>query len=61
MTTQQFGEQNKDTEKIVSLNYQTGIYDCNITAYPKGITNPHFVEFKSSSVVNLEKGKRNAR
>ena len=55
MTTSQFIEKYKDTKQIVSMNYKSGPFDKNITAYPKGITNPHFVEFKASSVMNWER------
>lgn len=50
-----FIEKNKNTKKIISTHYESGIYDHFITAYPKGITNPHVVEFKETSVVNWKR------
>lgn len=52
MTTEQFIKTHKDTKVIVSMQYKSGPFDKTITAYPKGITNPYFVEFKATSVIN---------
>jgi hypothetical protein len=58
MTTEEFIKKYKDTEEIVSMQYESGIFDHTLTAYPKGITNPHFVEFKSTSTVNWKRERK---
>tara|TARA_R110000782_G_C14574252_1_gene387758 strand:+ start:55 stop:258 length:204 start_codon:yes stop_codon:yes gene_type:complete len=58
MNTQEFMENNKDTKKIVSMQYESGPYDHTLTAYPKGIMNPHFVEFKATSIQNWKRMSR---
>lgn len=52
MSKEEFIENNKDTKQIVSFHYTSGVFDHFLTAYPKGITNPHVVEFKETSVTN---------
>ena len=55
MKPKDFIEKYKDTDTIVSLSYKSGPYDCFLTAYPKGITNPHFVEFRATSFINWKR------
>jgi murein L,D-transpeptidase YafK len=55
MTTKEFIEKYKDTKEIVSMQYQSGPFDNTLTAYPKGITNPHMVEFRSTSFTNWKR------
>ena len=55
MTASEFITKHKDTTEIVSMSYESGPFDKFITAYPKGITNPHVVEFKESSVMNWKR------
>ena len=58
MTTSKFMKEHKDTKKIVSMQYQSGIFDCVLTAYPAGLMNPHVVQFHSQSFTNLSRLKR---